>query len=87
MGFEKSKRKCILKKERIAFKYGMALKFNPVQTPRIGNICTDGQHIEIVSGKSTTISASTLTNTIVENDWGFRGNTAQAAAQCEILQV
>ena len=84
---EKSKRQCILTKGRIAFKYGMALKFNLVQTPRIGDICTDGEHVGIVSGKSTTISVSTLTNTVVENDWGFRGNTAQAAAQCEILQV
>lgn len=57
------------------FKRGMALKFNLVQTPRIGDICTDGEHVGIVSGKSTTISASTLTNTVVENDWGFRGNT------------
>ena len=42
---------------------------------RIGDICTDGSHVGTVSGKGKTISASALTNNIVENDWGFRRNS------------
>ena len=57
------------------WKLGHALKFNLVKKPRVGDICTDGSHVGIVSGKSTTISASSITDTIVENNWGFRGNT------------
>lgn len=56
---------------------GKALKFNLVKGPRIGDICTDGSHVGIVSGKGKTISASALTNKIVENDWGFRGNSGK----------
>ena len=56
---------------------GRALKFNLVKEPRIGDICTDGSHVGIVSGRGKTISASALTNKIVENDWGFRGNSGK----------
>ena len=56
---------------------GKALKFNLVKEPRIGDICTVGSHVGIVSGRGKTISASALTNKIVENDWGFRGNSGK----------
>ena len=56
---------------------GKALKFNLVKRPRIGDICTDGSHVGIVSGRGKTISASALTNKIVENDWGFRENSGK----------
>jgi len=39
--------------------------------PQIGDVATDGSHIGIVSGKSTTISAAG-SGIVVENDWGFR---------------
>lgn len=29
-------------------------------------------HVGIVTGPGTTVSASSLTDTVVENDWGFR---------------
>ena len=56
---------------------GRALKFDRVWRPRKGDICTDGKHVGIVSGKSMTISVSAYTGTVVENDWGFRGNSGR----------
>ena len=37
-----------------------------------GDIVTDGSHVGIISGPQKTISASAKTNTIVENNWGWR---------------
>jgi len=37
-----------------------------------GDVITDGGHMGIISGSKKTISASTDTNTVVENDWGWR---------------
>ena len=51
---------------------GRLLNFKLVKTPKPGDVATNGIHVGIVSGKGTTISASTETNTVVENSWGFR---------------
>lgn len=37
-----------------------------------GDIITNGSHIGIISGPQKTISASSIENKIVENDWGWR---------------
>jgi hypothetical protein len=37
-----------------------------------GDIITNGRHMGIISGPNKTISASSVTNTVVENDWGWR---------------
>ena len=52
---------------------GRLLNFKLVKKPQPGDIAADGQHVGIVSGKGKTISASIITGTVVENDWGFRG--------------
>lgn len=39
--------------------------------PRPGDVASDGDHMGIVSGTNTTISA-TPGQGVVENDWGFR---------------
>ena len=51
---------------------GRLQNFKLVKTPKPGDIATNSIHVGIVSGKGTTISASTETNTVVENSWGFR---------------
>ena len=47
-------------------------EFRRVSKPQPGDICADGKHVGIVSGKGKTISASE--KKVVENDWGFRKN-------------
>ena len=37
-----------------------------------GDIITNGGHIGIISAQRKTISASSIENVIVENDWGWR---------------
>ena len=37
-----------------------------------GDIITNGGHIGIISAQGKTISASSIENVIVENDWGWR---------------
>ena len=54
-----------------------------LKKPQPGDIAADGQHVGIVSGKGKTISASIITGTVVENDWGFRGkNKTPAPNMC-----
>ena len=36
------------------------------------DIITDGTYMGIISGPNKTLSASSLTNIVVENDWGWR---------------
>lgn len=48
--------------------------FEIVKDPRPGDIASNGDHVAIVSGDGTTISASSDTGTVVENDWGFRAH-------------
>ena len=48
-----------------------------VDTPMPGDVASDGEHMGVVTsvtpgGGGTTASASTVTNTVVNNDWGFR---------------
>ena len=52
------------------FYNGSVPGFQRVKTPALGDICTNGKHVGIVSGKGKTISASK--EGVVENDWGFR---------------
>lgn len=62
------------------FYYGEVEGFKRVFDPQPGDICVDmgtGRvgghgHVGIVSGYKRTISASSVTGTVVENDWGFR---------------
>lgn len=49
----------------------MSPGFIKTQTPKPGDIATDGKHMGIVSGSNATISA-TDGQGVVENDWGFR---------------
>jgi hypothetical protein len=44
--------------------------FELVKIPQPGDICADGTHVGIVSGRNKTISATETE--VVENDWGFR---------------
>lgn len=53
------------------FYEGSVPGFIKVDTPLPGDVVTNGRHIGIVSGKNKTISASSKTNTVVENGWGF----------------
>lgn len=48
--------------------------FEIVKDPRPGDIASDGKHVAVVSRNGTTISASSDTGTVVENDWGFRAH-------------
>jgi hypothetical protein len=43
-----------------------------VDTPKPGDVASDGKHMGIVSGEGTTISASSEAEKVVKNDWGFR---------------
>lgn len=52
------------------FHEGKVPGFKKVENPQAGDICTDGKHVGIVSGKGKTISAAE--HSVVENDWGFR---------------
>lgn len=45
-----------------------------VKKPEPGDIVSDGDHMGIVSGDNTTISASSTENKVVENDFGFSGD-------------
>lgn len=45
--------------------------FKRVSSPLPGDVVSDGRHVGIVSGIGKTISASSKTNTVVENQWGF----------------
>jgi len=54
------------------FYEGKVPGFVEVKDPQPGDICADGSHVGIVSGKGKTISASK--DKVVENDWGFRKN-------------
>ena len=45
--------------------------FMETKNPKPGDIATNGEHMGIVSGNNTTISA-TCDQGVVENDWGFR---------------
>ena len=55
------------------FYQGKVPGFTRVEDPQPGDICADGKHVGIVSGKGRTISASE--DRVVENDWGFRPNS------------
>jgi hypothetical protein len=56
--------------------------FQRTRHPKPGDIATDGQHMGIVSGSNTTISASSLSGgLIVENDWGFRNGNKPGAKE------
>jgi len=55
----------------IDFYEGRVPGFIRVAVPVPGDIVSNGRHVGIVSGKNTTISASSKTNTVVENGWGF----------------
>lgn len=71
------------------FYFGTVPGFTRVTKPKLGDICVDvyngGKlrsnhgHIGVVSDiKGKTISASSKTNRIVENDWGFRKENSRA---------
>jgi hypothetical protein len=38
----------------------------------VGDVAAYDKHVGIVTEEGKTISASSKTNTVVENDWGFR---------------
>jgi len=46
--------------------------YRVVTTPQPGDIASNGFHVGIVSGDGKTLSASSLSGRVVENDWGFR---------------
>ena len=56
---------------------GRLKNFKIVKNPQPGDIAADGTHVGIVSGKDTTISASAITNKVVENNWGFHNGKPQ----------
>lgn len=46
--------------------------FEIVDEPQPGDVAASKTHVGIVSGDGKTISASSKTDTVVENEWGFR---------------
>ena len=44
----------------------------PHNNPQPGDVGSDTEHMGINTGDGTTISASSIENKVVENDWGFR---------------
>jgi hypothetical protein len=46
--------------------------FVRVENPMPGDVVSNGAHVGIVSGKGKTVSASSKTGHVVENDWGFK---------------
>jgi len=47
-----------------------------VDDPKPGDVAASSEHVGIVSGDGKTVSASSIKNKVVENDWGFREGQA-----------
>ena len=47
--------------------------FTQTNNPQVGDVISDGSHVGIVAEPGeTSISASSIDNQVIENDWGFR---------------
>ncbi len=64
--------------------------YSVVTSPQPGDIVAEAHnysnatgHVGIVSGSGTSVSQSSLTNTVVNNDWGFRPANTPVFRRCD----